>query len=160
LKGAALDELETGARLVSHRRTITETDIVLFTAMTWINDPIFTDETFASNTQFGGRVTPGPLLVAYGLGLTEELVYGTTLAALGINNVLFRGPVRPGSTIHVETTVGEKRLSQSRPGTGVVQFKHEVFSANSAAPVCLFERNMLVGTRQYLDDLRSAKAAR
>jgi acyl dehydratase len=155
LKSAARDELTTGARFVSHRRTITEAGIVVVTAMTWINHP-----TFAASTQFGGRRAPGPPSVAYRFGPTEELVYGTTLAALGLKNVLFRGPVRRGSTLHVETTVGDKRLSRSCPGVRIVKSKHEVFSDTSPAPVCLFERNMLVRTRQYLDDLRSAKAAR
>ncbi|HJQ46790.1 MAG TPA: MaoC/PaaZ C-terminal domain-containing protein, partial [Amycolatopsis sp.] len=68
MRGKAADELEVGARFRSHRRTITETDIVMFASLTWITDPIFTDSVFASTTQFGRRVAPGPLLVGYALG--------------------------------------------------------------------------------------------
>jgi acyl dehydratase len=153
LQGSASDELAIGSKFVSHRRTITEADVTLFTALTWITDPIFTDDVFASSTQFGRRVAPGPLLMAFALGLTEELVYGTTLAAMGINNALFRKPVAPGSTIYVETVIGGKRESASRPGTSIVQFKHEVFCHGSTDVVASFERNMLLGSRRFLDDL-------
>jgi acyl dehydratase len=150
MQGKYADDLAVGYREVSHRRTITEADVVMFTAMTWIIDPIFTDETFAARTQFGGRAVPGPLLLAYSLGLTEELVYGTTLAALGIDNVRFRQGTRPGTTIHVESEVASNRESATRSGQSIVQFKHEVFSDKHDGVVLSFERQMLVASRAHL----------
>jgi acyl dehydratase len=155
MRGKTSDELVEGTTFVSHRRTITEADIVMFASLTWITDPIFTDDLFARSTQFGQRVAPGPLLLGYALGLTEELVYGTTLAALAINNVVFRGPVPAGSTIHVRTEIGPIRHSASRPGTSIVTYKHEVYCDRQSAPVCEFERNMLVGSASYLDGIAS-----
>jgi acyl dehydratase len=155
LRGMTSDELVEGATFESHRRTITETDIVMFASLTWITDPIFTDQLFAETTQFGQRVAPGPLLLGYALGLTEELVYGTTLAALAINNVVFKAPVPAGSTIQVRTEVGPIRRSVSRAGTSIVTYKHEVYCDQQAAPVCVFERNMLVGSASYLDKIAS-----
>jgi acyl dehydratase len=145
---------------VSHRRTITETDIVLFASLTWITDPIFTDQVFARATQFGQRVAPGPLLLGYALGLTEDLVYGTTLAALGINNVLFTGPVPAGSTIHVRTEIGPIRHSATRAGTSIVTYKHTVYSDQLTDAVCQFERNMLVGSAGYLKEITSRDGVR
>lgn len=160
MRGKASDELTEGATFRSHRRTITEADIVLFTSLTWINDPIFTDQVFAATTQFGNRVAPGPLVLGYALGLTEELVYGTTLAALGINKVEFKGPVRPGATIHVETAIGPIRDSATRPGTSIIVFRHTVYSDQQEDPVCSFERNMLVGSAAYLAQIADQGSVR
>jgi acyl dehydratase len=153
MQGKAADELKVGERSRSHRRTITDADVLMFTSMTWIIDPIFTDETFASKTHFGSRAVPGPLLLAYALGLTEELVYGTTLAALGIDNVRFKQGVRPGTTIHVVSEVTGVRPSASREGQSIVGFSHEVFSDKHEGPVISFERQMLVAGRAFLDSM-------
>jgi acyl dehydratase len=157
MQGKYSEDLVVGERSVSHRRTITEADVVLFTSMTWIIDPIFTDEVFAAGTQFGTRSVPGPLVLAYAVGLTEDLVYGTTLAALGIDKVRFLCATRPGATIHVVSEVGSCRHSASRPGTSIAVFKHEVYSDMSEGIVCSFERQMLIGSRAYLAELASAR---
>jgi acyl dehydratase len=154
MQGKTADELKAGDRTVSHRRTITEADVLMFTSMTWIIDPIFTDESFASQTHFGGRAVPGPLLLAYSLGLTEELVYGTTLAALAIDNVRFKQGVRPGTTIHVVSEIMSARPSSTRDGQSIVGIKHEVFSDKHEGVVVSFERQMLVASREFLDSMR------
>ncbi len=160
MRGKYADEIKAGDSFVSHRRTITDTDVVMFTSMTWINDPIFTDDVFASRTLFGRRAVPGPLLLAYSLGLTEELVYGTTLAAMGIDKVRFTAPVKPGDTIHVRSSVASHRESTSRPGTAIVVFEHAVYAEGGDAPACTFQRTMLVGTRFYVEALASDAGAR
>ncbi|HEY1622857.1 MAG TPA: MaoC family dehydratase [Streptosporangiaceae bacterium] len=127
----------------SRRRTITEADAVLFTSLTGIVDPVFTDEIFAREQLFGGRVVPGPMIMAYAMGLTDELGYGSVVAALGIGNAKFVAPARPGDTIQVTTQVGSARPSQSRPGTGIVCLKHTVIN-QSGVTVQTFERTLLV----------------
>jgi acyl dehydratase len=130
----------------SRRRTITETDGVMFTSMTGIVDPVFTDEIFANENLFGGRVVPGPMVMTYAMGLTDELGYGSVLAALGINNATFRSPVRPGDTIRVATRITLARRSESRPETGVVTMAHAVFNQDGVE-VQSFERTLLVRAR-------------
>jgi acyl dehydratase len=49
---------------------------------------------------------------------------GTMVANLGFSDVQFPAPVRHGDTVYGETTVLDKRLSKSRPGQGVVTFRH------------------------------------
>jgi acyl dehydratase len=104
----------------SRRRTITQTDGVLFTSLTGINDPVFTDEVFAREQLFGTRVVPGPMIMAYAMGLTDDLGYGSVVAALGINNAKFVSPVKPEDTVHVRTRVALARRSESRPDSGIV----------------------------------------
>jgi acyl dehydratase len=135
------------AEFRSRRRTITEADSVLFTSLTGIIDPVFTDEIFAQRQLFGGRVVPGPMIMAYAMGLTDEIGYGSVVAALGISNARFEHPVRPGDTIHVVTTITAARRSASRPGTGVVTLRHAVLN-QAGDQVQQFERTLLVLARQ------------
>lgn len=128
---------------VSRRRTITEADAVLFTSLTGIVDPVFTDEIFAREQLFGGRVVPGPMIMSYAMGLTDELGYGSVVAALGIDNVRFRSPVRPQDTIQVHSTVASTRPSESRPELGIVTLQHRVVLQDERMAQS-FERTLLV----------------
>ena len=67
------EDLEVGTEWNSPRRTITEADIVMFTAMTGDNNPVHTDEEFAKNTVFGGRILHGPAVFAIATGLESRL---------------------------------------------------------------------------------------
>lgn len=143
MTGKYFDELKAGDQFHSARRTVTEADVVLFTSLAGLYNPLFVDEVFAKEKGFGSRVAPGPMSMCYALGLTEELVDGTASAALGINNGRFTAPVFPGDTISVRTTVVEARPSTSRPGQGVVTLRHEV-SNQKGQGVATFERTLLM----------------
>ena len=147
MQGRYLQELEVGQDFVSPRRTITETDIVLFTSLVGLVNPIFTDEIFAREQGLGTRIAPGPLTIAIAMGLSDEIVYGTAIAALGIDNARFTAPVKPGDTLHVKTTVISKRESTSRPDRGPVTLRHEVYN-HRGEQVCSFERTAMVLKRQ------------
>src|SRR3989304_5407364 len=99
MQGKYFQELRVGEVFQSPRRTVTETDVVLFTSLAGLHNPLFTDEVFAQEKGFGSRVAPGPLTISIALGLTDELLYGTTTAALGVNNAVFKAPVRPGDPV-------------------------------------------------------------
>jgi acyl dehydratase len=128
---------------VSRRRTITEADAVLFTSMTGLMDPVFTDDIFAREQLFGGRVVPGPMIMTYAMGLTDDLGYGSVIAALGIGNAKFVQPVRPMDTIQVLTRIAMARPSQSREGTGIVTLRHTVI-LQDGREAQTFERTLLV----------------
>ena len=140
--GKYLEELKVGDEFVSHRRTVTETDIVLFTSLTGLLNPLFTDEIFAREKGLGTRVAPGPLTLCYAIGLTDELVYRTVRAVLSINNVKLRVPVKPGDTIWVKTTVMDKRESASKPDQGIGTLHHEVYNQRDEL-VCTYERTLM-----------------
>lgn len=148
MRGLFLDDIEVGAEFESPRRTITEADVVAFTTLTGITDPLFLDETFAVKQVHGSRVAPGPLALCYSIGLTEELVYGTTLSALAIESARFSAPLRFGDTIHVKTRVASVRASRSRPTTGIVVFEHRIVNQHDVVTGD-FSRTMLIGTRAH-----------
>nr|WP_033295662.1 MaoC family dehydratase [Amycolatopsis jejuensis] len=131
-----------GTEFRSRRRTITETDAVTFTCMTGIMDPVFTDEIFAQENLFGGRVVPGPMIMTYAMGLTDDLGYSSVVAALGVE-ARFVAPVRPKDTIHVVSRVAEARESKSRPDAGIVTLAHDVRNQDGTL-VQQFSRTLLV----------------
>ncbi|MFC4272741.1 MaoC family dehydratase [Sneathiella chungangensis] len=108
----------------SIRRTVTETDNLLFTALTHNTQPLHLDEEFAKGELFGTRVVNSiyTLGFAVGVGVTE-LTLGTTLGNLGFGRIDFPKPVRIGDTLRAETTVVEKRDSKSRSDAGIVEFE-------------------------------------
>lgn len=142
MQGKYFEEMEVSREFLSPRRTITEADVVLFTCLCGLFNPLFTDEEFAQERGFGTRVAPGPLTMCFAMGLTDELGYGTVSAALGINDVRFSAPVLPGDTIQVRTTVTDKRESSSHPDRGLVTLRHNVLN-HKGEQVCTFERTLL-----------------
>ena len=140
--GKYFEELAVGDEFTSSRRTISEADIVIFTSICGLLNPLFTDEEFAKEKGFGARVAPGPLIIAYAMGLTDELAFGTIVAALGVNNARFTAPLKPGDTISVKTTVTDKRESTSRPDRGPVTLRHDIYNQRGEQ-VCTFERTLM-----------------
>ena len=127
MSGLWFEELTVG-RVVeaATRRTVTETDNVLFTTMTMNPQPLHLDAEFAAGTEFGKPLVNSMFTVALVVGLAvPELTLGTTIANLGFSEIAFPKPVFAGDTIHVVTEVVEARKSSSRPDAGIVTFRHE-----------------------------------
>ena len=127
MSGLWFEELTVG-RVVeaATRRTVTETDNVLFTTMTMNPQPLHLDAEFAATTEFGKPLVNSMFTVALVVGLAvPELTLGTTIANLGFSAIEFPKPVFAGDTIRVVTEVVEARPSSSRPDAGIVTFRHE-----------------------------------
>ena len=125
-RGLWFEELEPGV-LYKHSpgRTITEADNTLFSTMTMNPQALHLDAAFSARTEFGERLVNSLLTMAVLVGQSvAHLTQGTIVANLGFREVEFPAPVRHGDTIYGETTVLEKRLSASRPGQGIVTFRH------------------------------------
>jgi len=125
-RGLWFEELEPGV-LYKHSpgRTITEADNTLFSTMTMNPQALHVDAAFSARTEFGERLVNSLLTMAVLVGQSvAHLTQGTIVANLGFREVEFPAPVRHGDTIYGETTVLEKRLSASRPGQGIVTFRH------------------------------------
>lgn len=125
--GRWFEELRVGT-VIEHaiRRTVTETDNVLFTTMTMNPQPLHLDAEFAAGTEFGRPLVNSMFTVALVVGLAvPELTLGTTVANLGFSAIEFPRPVFVGDTLHVVTEVLEARPSSSRPDAGIVTFRHE-----------------------------------
>lgn len=145
VSGRWFEELEVGT-VIHHatRRTVTETDNVLFTTMTMNPAPLHLDADYAAGTEFGRPLVNSMFTVALVVGLSvPELTLGTIIAQLGIDEVSFPKPVFPGDTIRVETEVVSARPSRSRPDAGLVVFEHRAHNQRDEL-VCRARRTGLM----------------
>lgn len=111
------------------RRTVTETDNLLFSAMTHNPAAIHIDAEYAKTTEFGKPLMNSAFTLGLMVGISVgDTTLGTTVGNLGWDEVRFPRPVFAGDTLHVESKVLEKRASQSRPDNGIVLFLHTAYN--------------------------------
>lgn len=131
MAGIWFDELKVG-QVFDHaiRRTITETDNVLFTVLTHNPAQLHLDEEYCrTETEFGQRLVNSVYTLGLMVGISVgDTTLGTAVANLGWDEVRFPKPLFHGDTIHVRTEVLELRESKSRPDQGIVTFLHEAFN--------------------------------
>ncbi len=145
MTGRWFEQLPVGTT-VQHaiRRTVTETDNVLFTTMTMNPAPLHLDAEYAAGTEFGRPLVNSMFTAALVVGLSvAELTLGTLVAQLGLSEVTFPAPVFTGDTIRVETEVVEARESRSRPDAGIVVFEHRAHNQRDEL-VCRLRRTALM----------------
>ncbi len=112
------------------RRTVTETDNVLFSAMTHNPAALHLDEEYCrEHSEFGTRIVNSCFTLGLMVGISVgDTTLGTTVANLGWDEVRFPKPLFHGDTVHVESEVAEIRESKSRPRNGIVIFIHRAFN--------------------------------
>jgi len=124
------DEIRVGDSLISHRRTVTEADIVNFGCVSGDHFYVHFDEIGARNSLFGKRVAHGYFLISAAAGLFVDPAEGPLLANYGLENLRFLEPVGIGDTIRVRLTAKQKIRKDKRPGdecaTGVVVWDAEI----------------------------------
>ena len=148
VSGRWFEELPVGFT-VEHvlRRTVTETDNVLFTTMTMNPAPMHLDADYASRSEFGQPLVNSMFTLALVVGLSvHELTLGTIVAQLGMTDVRFPAPVFHGDTIRVESEVVDARESKSRPEAGLVVFEHKAYNQRDEV-VCICRRTGLMHRR-------------
>ncbi len=151
--GKWYEELTPG-RVIQHaiRRTITESDNVMFTSMTMNPAWLHLDFDYAENeTEFGQPLVNSMLTIAMVIGISvHETTLGTTVANLGFSEVVFPAPLFHGDTLRVETEVRAARESRSRPTQGIVTFEHRAFNQHGKL-VCRAVRDALMHKRPPAD---------
>lgn len=126
MAGLYFEEFEVGRRFVHEvRRTVTDTDNILFSALTHNPAAIHIDHDYAATTEFGRPLMNSLFTLGLVIGLSvQDTTFGTTVANLGMSDTAFPKPVFAGDTIRVESEVKALRPSSSRPGQGIVTFEH------------------------------------
>ena len=112
------------------RRTVSEMDNVLFSALTHNPAALHLDEEYCrTQTEFGQRLVNSVFTLGLIVGVSVgDTTLGTTVGNLGWDEVRFPRPVFHGDTIHVESEVLELRESKSRPHNGIVIFAHRGYN--------------------------------
>jgi acyl dehydratase len=116
------EEMDEGFEITSPGRTITETDVVQFAALSGDWNPLHTDAEFAKGTRFGQRIAHGALGFSVATGLANRLgfIEGTAIAFMG-TDWKFKAPIFIGDTICLTARVRSKR-ELKRLGGGLVVF--------------------------------------
>ncbi len=130
MAGLWFDELTVG-QVFHHaiRRTVTETDNVLFSAMTHNPAQLHLDEEYMRGTEYGQRLVNSVFTLGLMVGISVgDTTLGTAVANLGWDEVRFPKPVFHGDTLRVETEVVALRDSKSRPDQGIVTFLHRAYN--------------------------------
>ena len=131
MAGQYYEELEVG-RTFQHaiRRTVSEMDNVLFSALTHNPAALHLDEEYCrEHTEFGTRIVNSAFTLGLVVGISVgDTTLGTTIGNLGLDEARFPAPVLHGDTVHVETEVISRRDSNSRPNAGLVVFEHRGYN--------------------------------
>ena len=130
MAGLWVDELSVGQTFAHPiRRTVTETDNVLFTAMTHNPAQLHLDEEYMKGTEYGTRIVNSCFTLGLMVGISVgETTLGTAIANLGWDEVRFPKALFHGDTVNVTSEVIELRESKSRPEAGIVTFLHQAFN--------------------------------
>ena len=93
-------------QVAEYRKTITETDVVLFAGLTGDNNPMHIDEEFASETRFGGRIIHGMLTASLLSSVIGMKLPGPGCIYMG-QNLKFLHPVHIGDTVKAVARIEE-----------------------------------------------------
>ena len=130
MTGLYYEQFEIGMEFKhSLTRTVTESDNLLFCALTHNPQPLHLDEQFSKETEYGPRIVNSLFTLGLVIGVSVgDTTLGTTIGNLGMTDTRFANPVFHGDTIRSVTKVREKRVSKSRPNAGLVVFEHYGFN--------------------------------
>lgn len=130
MAGLWFDELSMG-QMFHHaiRRTVTETDNLLFSTLTHNPAQLHLDAEYMKTSNYGQIIVNSTFTLGVMVGVSVgDTTLGTAVANLGWDEVRFPAPVFIGDTLHFQTEVVELRESKSRPEAGIVTFIHRAFN--------------------------------
>lgn len=145
MAGRYFEQWQIGNRIEHEiRRTVTETDNLLFSTMTHNPQPLHIDLEAARASEFGQILVNGTFTFALMVGLSVgDTTLGTLVANLGYDKLVMPYPVFIGDTMRATSEVVELRESKSRPDAGIVTFTHELLNQRDEV-VCRCLRSALL----------------
>lgn len=142
-QGYYWQDLAVGRRFRTYSRTITETDLVNFIAVTGMLEAIFIDATFDAGA-IRGRPVPGALTYTIIEGfILQTMIQGTGLAMLELTQKILK-PVVVNDTVHAAVTVAGIRPT-SKANRAIVDSDIEVFNQHGECVMTYQARRMLAG---------------
>ncbi len=149
MAGRFFEDFEVGA-VYRHPlgRTLTSADNIWFTLLTQNTAPVHFDHHYAAQTEFGRPLVNSTLTLAVVTGQSVTDVSQNVFANLAWDEIRLPHPVFEGDTIYSQSEVLEKRLSRSRPGTGIVSVRTTGYKQDGTV-VVTFRRTVLVYCRGH-----------
>jgi len=123
------EDFKPGLRFESSGITVTESDIIHF-AFRYDPQPFHLDAEAAKASPYGGLISSGfqTLGLSFRMFLQTGAFAACSLGAVGIDEVRWLLPVKPGDTLRVVSEVLETRASSSKPDRGIVRLKHSTLN--------------------------------
>jgi acyl dehydratase len=148
MSGRFFEDWTLGDRIAHPiRRTVTETDNLLWSTMTHNPQPLHLDAEAARASEFGRVLVNGTFTFSLMVGLSvAETTLGTLVANLGYDKLVMPKPVFIGDTLRAESEVTGLRESKSRPEAGLVTWAHRLHNQRDEI-VCECLRTALVQRR-------------
>lgn len=148
MSGKLWEDWQVGETLTHEiRRTVTETDNLLWSTMTHNPQPLHLDVEAAKASEFGRILVNGTFTFSLMIGLSVgDTTLGVLVANLGYDKLVMPKPVFLGDTLRAETEVMELRESKSRPTAGLVTFRHRMHNQRDEL-VCECLRTALIQRR-------------
>lgn len=145
MAGRYFNQWRVGDKLTHEiRRTVTETDNLLFSTMTHNPQPLHLDVEAAKKSEFGQILVNGTFTFALMVGLSvADTTLGTLVANLGYDKLVMPKPVFIGDTLQAQTEVIGLKESRSRPTAGIVTFLHQLVNQRGEI-VCQCERSAML----------------
>jgi 3-hydroxybutyryl-CoA dehydratase len=138
------EDFEVGDQVITRGRTVDIGDLTLFAGLTGDHYPLHTDEEYSRETQFGTRISHGPLTFTIAVGLVGMTGwYGNAvLALLGIDGLRAKKPVPAGDTLHVVGTVLAAVKNESGR-TGAVTVGYSVRNQRDEEVMFFEQKNLM-----------------
>lgn len=115
------EDLQIGDSLLTHRRTVSEADIVAFGGISGDYFYMHFDEVAARESPFGKRIAHGYFVLSAAAGLFVSPAPGPVLANYGLDTLRFVKPVGIGDTIQARLTAKRKIDRNKKDSKGVGQ---------------------------------------
>ena len=115
------EDLQVGDSLLTHRRTVSEADIVAFGGISGDYFYMHFDELAAKESPFGKRIAHGYFVLSAAAGLFVSPAPGPVLANYGLDTLRFVKPVGIGDTIQARLTCKRKIDRNRKDAKGVGQ---------------------------------------
>ncbi|MEL6392650.1 MAG: aldehyde dehydrogenase family protein, partial [Bacteroidota bacterium] len=127
------EDIEPGMSLKTHRRTLTDTDIINFANVTWDHFYAHTDITSLDGSIFEKRTAHGYFIISAAAGLFVYPNKGPVAANYGLEDCRFLRPLYHNDTIYVRLTCKQKvdrDVASAEHPSGIVKWFVEVFDAD------------------------------
>jgi acyl dehydratase len=117
-----LEDLRVGEKKVSPTVTVVEDEVIAF-AKQFDPQPMHTDPEAAARGPFGGLIASGWHTAGMTMRLMAEaqLLGDGAVLGLGVDEIHWPKPVRPGDTLQAEIEIKAITPSRSHPSHGIVK---------------------------------------
>lgn len=142
------DDFLIGDTYESKSRTITQSDVDAFTALTSDHNPIHANEKIMKSHPLGKPVVHGMLVASIGIGLIAQLklTHGT-LVAMVEQEIRYKNPIYVGDTVHAKMEVIDKRETRS-PSRGIIKYRFDIITDQNVT-VVVGQNTNLVFTKKH-----------